>query len=100
MNNHLDFLTTLKIPDAIRFLPTYDGNSKTLSEFITNVEEILLLIRGTNQTPYGQMLLRTIMNKIEGKANEVIIKEGSLNWGERMLKFISIGNSAPIRHRV
>lgn len=31
MNNHVDCLNTLKIPDAIRFLPTYDDNSKTLS---------------------------------------------------------------------
>lgn len=81
--NPLDVLSTLKIPDAIRFLPTYDGNPKTLNEFVTNVEEILALIRGTSRTPYGQLLLRSIRNKIEGKASEGIIESGaSLNWEE------------------
>lgn len=76
-----EIFNTLRIPDAIRFLPTYDGNFKTLNDFITNVEEILMMITGADQTPYGHLLMRTIRNKIEGKANEVLIAEGvPLNW--------------------
>lgn len=76
-----DIFNTLRIPDAIRFLPTYDGNFKTLNDFITNVEEVLMMIRGADQTPYGRLLMRTIRNKIEGRANEVLITEGiPLDW--------------------
>lgn len=62
-------------------MPTFDGNPRLLYEFINNVEEILLFIRGTNRTPYGQILLRAIRNKIEGQANEVLNMYGTpLNW--------------------
>jgi len=38
---------------------------------------------GTDKTPYGQFLLRAIRNKIEGKANELLIASGvGLNWDE------------------
>lgn len=40
-----------------------------------------MMITGADQTPYGHLLMRTIRNKIEGKANEVLIAEGvPLNW--------------------
>lgn len=41
----LDIFNSLRIPDAIKDLPKYDGNPGLLHEFITNVEEILLHIR-------------------------------------------------------
>jgi len=78
-----DICQSLKIPDGIRYLIPYDGNPATLNDFINNVEEILLLIRGTDKTPYGQFLLRAIKNKIEGKANELLISSGmGLNWDD------------------
>jgi len=78
-----DICQSLKIPDGIRYLIPYDGNPATLNDFINNVEEILLLITGTDKTPYGQFLLRAIRNKIEGKANELLISSGiGLNWDD------------------
>lgn len=82
-NNQIDIFNSLRIPDAIKDLPKFDGNSKLLYEFLNNVEEILLYIRGTDNTPYGQILLRAIRNKIEGQANEVLNMYGTpLIWDE------------------
>lgn len=44
--------------------------------FITNVEETLLLIRGVGQTPYGQLLLRYIRNKILVRADDALYGSG------------------------
>lgn len=78
---HNDVFQSLRIPDAIKQLPTFDGNPRLLFEFLSNVEEILLFIRGTDKTPYGSILLRAIRNKIEGQANEVLNMYGTpLNW--------------------
>jgi len=42
-----------------------------------------MLIRGTDQTPYGHFLLRSIKNKIVGKAKDVLTaSEAGLNWDE------------------
>ena len=76
-----DLFNTLRIPDAIKDLPRYDGNPRLLFEFINNVEEILICIKSTDNTPYGKILLRAIRNKIEGRANEVLNTYGTpLNW--------------------
>ncbi|EDW49150.1 GM22059 [Drosophila sechellia] len=81
--NPVESVAAMKIPDIIRYLPTYSGDPLTLNEFINNVEEVILMIRGTDQTPYGQTLLRAIRQKIEGKANEAVIAAGaSLIWDE------------------
>jgi len=81
--NSAEVYASLRIPDAIKFLPEYNGDSKLLSDFINSVEEILMLIRGTDQTPYGQFLLRSIKNKIVGKAKDVLTaSEAGLNWDE------------------
>lgn len=79
----LDMFNSLRIPDAIKDLPKFDGNPRLLHEFITNVEEILLHIRGTDNTPQGLILLRAIRNKIDGQANEVLNTYGTpLNWDD------------------
>ncbi|XP_017076554.1 uncharacterized protein LOC108111546 [Drosophila eugracilis] len=83
MVNHAEVYASMKIPDPIKSLPPYSGDPFTLNEFIENVEEIILMIRTTDQTTYGQMCLRAIRRKIEGKANEEIISAGAnLNWDE------------------
>lgn len=77
----LDIFQSLRFPAAIKQLPTFSGNPRLLHEFLNNVEEILLFIRGRDKTPYGQILLRAIRNKIEGQANEVLNMYGTpLNW--------------------
>lgn len=81
--NQVEIFNSLRIPDAIKDLPKFDGNQKLLYEFLNNVEEILLYIRGTDNTPYGQILLRAIRNKIEGQANEVLNMYGTpLIWDD------------------
>jgi len=62
--------------NTINYLSIYSGDPFTLNEFINNVEEIILMIRGTDQTLYGQMLLRAFRQKIEGRANEAVIASG------------------------
>lgn len=81
--NQADLYSALKIPDPIRFLPPYDGNPKNLSDFINNVEEILIDIRETDKTTYGRSLLRSIRHKIVDKADDAIHAAGAgLNWDE------------------
>jgi len=81
--NPLDIFNALKIPDAIKTLPTFDGNPRLLFEFINNVEEILSLVKDTDNTPQGRIFLRAIRNKIEGGANEVLNMYGTqLVWDE------------------
>lgn len=71
----------LKIPDAVKDLPKFDGNPRLLFEFINNVEEILSLTIGIDGTAYSKILLRAIRNKIEGPANEVLNMYGTpLEW--------------------
>lgn len=71
------------LPDVIKYLPTYDGNPYALKRFIESVEEILLMFRGTDETPRGQMFLRAIRNKIEGKASELLDRlDTPLNWDD------------------
>jgi len=49
----------MRIPNFIRFLPTYGRDPFNLNEFINiNVEEVIQIIRGTDETPFGQMLLK------------------------------------------
>lgn len=82
-NAHNDIFNSLRIPDAIKDLPKFDGNPRLLHEFINNVEEILLHIRGADGTPYGQILLRAVRNKITGEANEILNMYGTaLHWDD------------------
>lgn len=85
-NNNTAITTTvifdsLRVPDAIKDLPHFDGNQRLLFEFLNNVEEILALIQCTSGTAYGKLLLRAIRNKITGPANEVLNMYGTpLDW--------------------
>ncbi|XP_041451289.1 myb-like protein P [Drosophila obscura] len=78
--------TNLSPKDILAFvqhLPTYEGPSDNLENFITSVEELLILIRSVDQTPYGQMILRAIRNRVKGKAHEALTLCGTpLIWDE------------------
>jgi len=55
--------TNLKPTDLFAFidqLPTYEGPPTNLDQFIDSVEEIIMLFRGADQTPYGVLLMRAI----------------------------------------
>lgn len=72
---------SLRIPDAIKDLPLYDGNPRSLYDFIKNVEEILVLLPQIDGTPYANVILRAVRNKIVGDANEVLNMYGTpTNW--------------------
>lgn len=78
--------TTMSPNDILSFikeLPKFDGQPSQFDRFITNVEEIKIIIRGTDQTPYGLLLLRAIRNKVIGKADESLNLAGtSLVWDD------------------
>lgn len=77
----IDIFNSLRVPDAIKDLPRFEGNPRLLFDFLGNVDEILSLIDVTNGTPYGKLLLRAIRNKIVGEANEVLNMYGTpLDW--------------------
>lgn len=72
-----------RIPDAIKNIPTFDGNSRLLFDFIENVEEILGLCDPVSRTSYAKIILRSIRNKIIGEANEVLNMYGTgLVWAD------------------
>lgn len=78
-----DVLDGLRIPDAIKDLPTYEGNPRTLFDFIDNVEEILIALISVTNTGYKKIILRAIRNKITGQANEVLNMYGTpTDWNE------------------
>lgn len=80
-NEPIDVFKSLRVPDAIKDLPKFDGNPRLLFEFIQNVEEILSLIPQVDGTIQGKILLRAIRNKIIGPANEILNMYGTpLVW--------------------
>lgn len=88
--NMQEIFNSLRIPDVIKDLPSFDGNPRLLYDFITNVEEILLFLKGTEKTPYGQILLRAIRNKVVGTANELLNTYlTQLDWEEIKTNLIS-----------
>ena len=85
-----DLLNALKIPDAIKTLPEFNGNSRLLFDFLNNVEEILAIIANAEDTPVYKLWLRAIRNKITGNANEVLDTYGTpLIWGDIKANLIS-----------
>ena len=82
-----DIFTNLRIPDAIKELPKFDGNPRLLYDFISNVEEIFKALGQISpeieNSPYLKLLVRAVRNKIVGPANEVLDMYGTpVNWTE------------------
>lgn len=72
---------TLKIPDAVKDLPTFNGNPRQLNDFLENVEEILRILANIDGSNQATVVLRAIRNKIVGEANEVLNSSGTpLVW--------------------
>lgn len=75
----------LKIPDAIKDLPTFKGDKNGLYDFIQNVEEILTICRPAcnNNPTYTSIIIRAIRNKIIDDANDVLLMYGTeINWDQ------------------
>lgn len=78
-----DVMDELQIPDAIKLLPTYDGDKELLNKFITSVERVLKLITNIDKTAYGELLLGVIRDKVIGHADKILIRERvPLNWDD------------------
>lgn len=76
-----NILESLKIPDAVKDIPKFDGNPRLLYDFISNVEEILAVLTPINGTPLAKIILRSIRNKVEGEANEILnMYSTDLSW--------------------
>jgi len=84
-----DFLGSFKLTDVIKGMTYYEGSKEELYEFINNVEEMLMLIRGADQTPQGLMALRAVRNKIRGEANVALLRTSTrLNWDDIKARLI------------
>lgn len=76
-----NIVDSLRIPDAVKDLPKFDGNARLLYDFINNVEEILSILSPIDGTPFAKMILRSIRNKVEGEANEILnMYSTDLSW--------------------
>lgn len=86
MNNELiatGIFHSLRIPDAVKDLPNFDGNPRSLFDFISNVEEILALMPQIRNTTYERIIVRAIRNKIVQQANEVLNMYGTpVDWAQ------------------
>lgn len=76
-------LKLLQIPDAIKDIPPYSGSRTELSKFITQVEDILKILKPAFTEPqYQIILLRAIRNKIVGEANKALEMYNTTNEWE------------------
>lgn len=83
MDNNSSSLNPTDILAFIKELPTFDGTPNQLQDFIVNVEEVIALIQGIDQTTYTPLLLRAIRNKIVGRANDALkLCDTGLIWND------------------
>jgi len=57
----IDMLGRIKLSDVIRSMQLYKGSAEKLNEFLLSAEDILLMIRGADQTPMGRFKERQMM---------------------------------------
>lgn len=69
----------LKIPDPIKSIPGYDGNKKRLASWLRTVETTLNRYEGAAGEDSMEIYLQSIINKLEGKARDVISLAGEIN---------------------
>lgn len=78
---NIQIFNSLRIPDVVKDLPNFDGNPRTLYDFLSNVEEILTILNLADGCAYGKIILRAIRNKIIGQANEILNMYGTpIQW--------------------
>ncbi|CRK86808.1 CLUMA_CG000639, isoform A, partial [Clunio marinus] len=72
-----------KVPDNIKLLPEFDGDSKKLKEWIDQVDDIVEGFRAFHQEPFWRDWLRKIRNKIIGKASDALNQNNTANnWDD------------------
>jgi hypothetical protein len=69
-----NFLNLSKVPDGIKFISTYDGDPKTLHQWISTMENVFAPMHGIQELePYLPGWLQIVRNKIIGPANDALI---------------------------
>lgn len=75
--NRMSLDHIFKIPDPIKMLPTFDGNSKQLNHWLTTAEEALNAFENYVTPLQFKMYVTAVTNKIQGKAKDIICLAGS-----------------------
>lgn len=70
-------LDVFRIPDPIKTIPTFDGNKRQLSAWLSTAERTLNLFRERVAVEVFNVYEQTVINKIEGKARDTICVNGN-----------------------
>lgn len=84
----IDVASFFRIPDPIKSLPSFDGNRKQLSTWLTTTEETLNLFKDRVTGEVFKMYLTAVINKIEGKARDILCLAGSINDFESLKEIL------------
>lgn len=72
-----------KIPEPIKFLPSFDGNEKFLHHWLATVEETLDAFHPFIANPFYLIWFTAVRSKVIGKANEALITHNvPNNWAQ------------------
>lgn len=72
-----------EIMKLLELIPCFDGDIKTLSNFISTVDEIIVLVNQTNPSEITKKLvILTLKNKIKGKAAQCLSITTINSWRE------------------
>lgn len=86
-------LKAMQTPQAIRELPSFDGNPVKLHAFIRAVENLLPFLDTMKDTPFEEVWLQSIRAKITGDADQVLEIHGTpLKWNEIKANLIAYYN--------
>lgn len=78
-----------KIPDPIKSIPSYDGNRKQLSSWLHTVETTLGIFNGVATPQQERMYFQAIMNKLEGKARDIVCLSGTIGTLAEMREILT-----------
>lgn len=72
-----NFENLFRIPDPIKSLPTYDGNRRQLSAWISTAKNTLEAFKAHVTEVQFNMYTTAVLNKIEGKAKDILCLAGN-----------------------
>lgn len=76
-----EICNNLRIPDIVTQIKPFEGDSRTLSNFVSEVDRILELINSQADPAYVRLILGKIRNKIIGEADRVLnLYRTPLDW--------------------
>ena len=73
-----------KIPDPIKSIPIFSGNKRELHTWLRTAERTLNLFRPVANDQQLTLYLQAILNKIEGKAREIVCLAGEIQNFEEL----------------